>query len=277
MELSDWMSAEKLTSIVRAFAVVALGLLLSRGIKKRLRLPGLTDAQLSIARRFLGLAVLFVCFTWALAELGFKLSVLLSGAGILTVAVGFASQTAASNIVSGLFLVGDRSFSVSDVVQIGSTTGTVISVDLLSVRLRTFDNLLVRIPNEIFVKSELTNYSYHPIRRVDTVVSVAYGSQLGQVKLLLLDIAHKDPLCLEDPEPLIIFLRFGESGVDVQFSVWATKEHYLDVKNAVFAAILQRFFEAGIAIPLPQRVVHVQSAPAAKSLASDGVNTRTVA
>ena len=69
----------------------------------------------------------------ALRELGFDLSVILGAAGILSVAIGFASQTSASNLISGLFLMMERPFSIGDVIRVEQTTGEVISIDLLSV------------------------------------------------------------------------------------------------------------------------------------------------
>lgn len=97
--------------------------------------------------------VLILMFISALRELGFDLSVVLGAAGILSVAIGFASQTSASNLISGLFLMMERPFSIGDVIRVEQTTGEVISIDLLSVKIRTFDNLFVRIPNESMIKN----------------------------------------------------------------------------------------------------------------------------
>ena len=82
----------------------------------------------------------------ALVELGFSLGVLVGTAGILTVAIGFASQTSMSNLISGLFLIGEQSFAVGDIIKIDQITGVVLSIDLLSTKLRTFDNTYVRLP-----------------------------------------------------------------------------------------------------------------------------------
>jgi hypothetical protein len=88
----------------------------------------------------------------ALHQAGLKLGVLPGAAGILTVAIGFASQTSASNLISGLFVIAERPFVVGDIIRVAETTGEVLSVDLLSVKIRTFDNLYVRIPNEGIIR-----------------------------------------------------------------------------------------------------------------------------
>ena len=191
----------------------------------------------------------------ALHELGFSLSILMGAAGILSVAVGFASQTSASNLISGLFLIVERPFSVGDVITLGNTTGEVLSIDLLSVKLRTFDNLYVRIPNETVIKSEVTTLTKFPIRRIDLQLGVAYKEDISKVRDLLFEIAENNPLSLEEPKPLFIFLGFGDSSINLQFSVWAKRENFLDLKNSIQTEIKTAFEQAGVEIPFPQRTL----------------------
>lgn len=209
-----------------------------------------------------GILYLGILITLALTlhQLDFSLAVLLGAAGVLTVALGFASQTSASNIISGLFLLGERPFSVGDIVQIGGTTGEVLSIDLLAIHLRTFDNVFVRVPNELVIKSEVRTLSRFPIRRYDLQVGVAYKEDLERVRQLLLDVADRNRLCLEEPVPLIIFQGFGDSSVDLQFSVWAARENYLDLRNQISAEVKRRFDEEGIEIPFPHRTLYSGSA-----------------
>jgi small-conductance mechanosensitive channel len=191
----------------------------------------------------------------ALNQAGFELGVLLGAAGILSVAIGFASQTSAANIISGLFVVGERSVSIGDIVQVGGYTGEVLSIDWLSIKLRTFDNLFVRIPNESFIKSEVTNLSKFPIRRVDMQVRIAYSEDIGHTRNVLLEVAAHNPLCLENPEPIIIMRGFGESSIDMQFSVWTLRENFLNMRNSLQEDIKNAFDAAGIRIPFPHQTV----------------------
>ena len=195
----------------------------------------------------------------ALRQLGFDLSLLLGAAGILTVAVGFASQTSASNLISGLFLMVERPFSIADVIRVGGTTGEVISIDLLSVKLRTFDNLFVRIPNETMIKSEVTTLTKFPIRRFDLLLGVAYRENISKVKEVLLEVADRNPLCLKEPDPLFIFQGFGDSSMDIQLSVWAQRENFLKLKNSIFEEVKLAFDEHGIEIPFPHLSLYAGS------------------
>lgn len=254
----EWWNAPQVVAALRALTLAVGGLLLAS-------LAGRAVARLSgrylgvqhavLARRIVYYAVAGLALASALQQLGFNLAVLLGAAGVMTVAVGFAAQTSASNLISGLFLIGERAFQVGDVVRVGAITGEVLSVDLLSVKLRTFDNLFVRVPNETLIKSEVTNLSRFPIRRVDVLLGVAYREDMAHVEAVLRAVAARNPLCLEEPKPLFIFTGFGESSLDLQFSVWGTRENFIELGNAIRREIKAAFDAAGIEIPYPQRTL----------------------
>jgi len=257
----DYLTSPQAVSALKALLKILVGLALGRLAGNGLaRLFAEEDAQRAMILRrgaLYGIAGLFTAS--ALMELGFDLSVLLGAAGILTVAIGFASQTSASNVISGLFLLGERPFAVGDVIRVNGTTGEVLSVDLLSVKLRTFDNLFVRIPNETMIKSEVTNLRRFPIRRVDLQVGVAYKEDLREVHEVLMEVADRNPLCLEEPTPLIIFQGYGDSSINHQFSVWAKTEHFLDLRNSIPVEIKEAFDEHDIEIPFPHRTLYTGS------------------
>ena len=140
-----------------------------------------------------------------------------------------------------------------------ATTGEVLSIDLLSVKVRTFDNLFVRIPNESLIKTEITNLSRFPIRRYDMQVGVAYKEDLKKVSDLLIEVADAYEHSLDHPRPLIIFQGFGESSMDLQFSIWTIRENYLTVRNEMPARVKEAFDDAGIEIPFPHRTLYTGS------------------
>lgn len=260
--LSDLTLNQQLLLWIKGAVILAGGILVARLVSNALfrAVDGFMGiaAAMTIRRITLyGLSGIVVLST--LYQLGFNLNVLLGAAGILSVALGFASQTSASNLVSGLFLVIEKPFKIGEVIRVGTTTGEVLSIDLLSVKVRTFDNLFVRIPNESLIKAEITNLSRFPIRRYDMQVGVAYKEDLERVHALLIDVADAYDLSLDHPRPLIIFQGFGESSMDLQFSVWATRENYLRVRNELPARVKKAFDEAGIEIPFPHRTLYTGS------------------
>jgi small-conductance mechanosensitive channel len=250
-------------AIARAAVYLVAGVVLSRAARFAVKrsLPTLEPGQQMLLARIVGYTVLVLFVISALRQFGFDFAVLLGAAGIVTVAVGFASQTSASNLISGLFLILERAVQPGDVVTVGGRTGEVISVDLLSTKLRTFDNLLVRIPNETMVKSEIVSLNRFPIRRVDLRVGVGYASDLGLVQTTLMEVATRNPLCLDEPAPLLIADGFGDSSIDYLFAVWAKSENWLTLRNSITREVKEAFDAAGIEIPFPQRTLQPGSAP----------------
>lgn len=249
MELLDLIRAGVL-ALIGLIAAPLLGRLVHRVALKY------TDVQRAmIARRIVFYTILVLTLVSVLRELGFSLTVLLGAAGVLSVAIGFASQTSVSNLISGLFLIGEKPFVIGDIISVGTTTGEVLSIDMLSVKLRTFDNLYVRIPNEMLIKSEFTNISRFPIRRYDMQVSVAYKEELVRIQKLLFDIATANPYALEDPAPLVIFLGYGDSGINLQLSVWGLRENYLALRNSISSDVKRVFDKEGVEIPFPHRML----------------------
>lgn len=192
----------------------------------------------------------------AVREMKYDLTALFGAAGVVSIVIGVASQTSIGNIISGLFLVSEKSFELGDVVRVGDKSGTVYSIDLLSIKVKTFDNLLIRIPNQTVISTEVVNVTKFPIRRLDFQIGVAYKEDLRKVKTLLEQIARNNPLCLEEPEPLIIFQDFGDSSINLQFSVWFEKGNFVAVKNSVFVEIKEVFDREGIEIPFPHLSVY---------------------
>lgn len=206
---------------------------------------------------------LIIMIITILGQLGISLAPLLAGAGIVGVALGFASQTSVSNIISGLFLIAEQPFKVDDIINVGGTIGIVMSIDVLSVKLRTFDNMFVRIPNETIIKTEVINLTRFPIRRFNAKVSVAYKEDIGKVREILMDVADKNQYSLSEPEPQIIFEAFGSSSIDLDFRIWAPVDEWIHLKNTIQEEIKKRFDEEGIEIPFPHISLYAGSATGA--------------
>lgn len=192
----------------------------------------------------------------SLQHLGFKLSVLLGAAGVFTVAISFAAQTAASNLISGIFLLFERPFKMGDNIEVKGISGIVESIDLLSTKLKTADNKLVRIPNEALIKSEITNLSYFTIRRIDLTLAVSYNSDITVVKKMLLELLLACDDVLKEPTPNIIINNFTGSAVELKIMAWVNTAEITRVKNKLQEAIKQQFDFAGIEMHSTQMTIH---------------------
>lgn len=243
--------------VVRILLIVAAGFLFLRLLMwliGSLGKKGFSEKIVLIARKGTFYTGLLIILMLVLNQFGIDLTALLGAAGIAGIALGFAAQTSVSNIISGLFLISEDSFSPGDVIKVGSIVGTVLSVDLLSIKVRTFDNQYIRIPNETLIKTELVNVTRFPIRRMEMTVTVGYDTDLAKVKDIFLGAIKEVPNALEDPEPLFLVQKCGPLGVDVLLGVWFAKEEFLSVNNNVKIRILAALRREGITLPTAQAV-----------------------
>lgn len=240
--------------LVIAITGVPIVMLVSRviaGILHR-RLGQQGGDLLARIARYAGYLLILIAI---LEEFGFNLGAVLGAAGIAGVAIGFASQTSLSNLISGLFIVGERPFEKGDIIEVGTFTGTVEEIGLMALTLRTFDNRSVRIPNETLVKTNVVTVTRYPIRRIDLTIGVSYNEAIDRVMRVLREAAEAHPSVLDEPEPMIVFNGFAESSLNFMIGAWATKQDVLRVKNELPLRIKEAFDREGIEIPFPHRVL----------------------
>lgn len=195
---------------------------------------------------YLGLAFSIV---FPLKASGIDVTALLGAAGILTAVVAFAAQTSISNFLSGVFLVAEKPFVIGDEILVHDILGEVLSIDLLSIKLRTKDNTLVRIPNHTLLNAQFRNVSRFPIRRFDMILRVQFDADLEEIKEILMVAAGKNPLCLVSPPPELTFLEFGETGIVLQFSVWGKQSSYSTMQSSIQTDIQQALIKHDIKLP----------------------------
>jgi small-conductance mechanosensitive channel len=262
-QIATWfhtLSPDVLTRGLRIVLTIVVGLVLVRllaVVSQRYIMKKSTLQRQMIVRKIISYTGFFVVLMAVLGELGVKLTALLGAAGIVGIALGFASQTSVSNIISGLFLISEKPFAIGDVIRIGTTTGIIQSIDLLSIKIRTFDNLFVRIPNEKILSSEVTNITRFPIRRMDLVFQVDYGQDLARVHRILGEIANANPLSLDEPAPVIMLNDFRESGIEVMIGMWFAKIDFANLKNSIMQDISARFAAEGIRFAHPRRSIRI--------------------
>ena len=250
----QFITPERVSLGIRVILILAIGIPLIKLIRKlvqRLVRDKLSAQSEQLIIRTVYYVSILILSVSVLNEFGFKLSALLGAAGVFGVAIGFASQTSVSNIISGIFLISEKPFVIGDVVQVGPTIGTISSIDLLSIKINTPDNRFVRVPNETMIKTEVINITRFPVRRVNLDISVSYNDDLKQVLEILMDIAQNSQIALKDMEPLTSIQRFGASGIDILYGVWGNTSDYFALQNELIISIKERFDAAGIEIPYP--------------------------
>jgi small-conductance mechanosensitive channel len=152
------------------------------------------------------------------------------------------------------------------VIQLESVTGVVESVDMLSVKIRTFDNRLVRVPNETLIKANIVNVTHWPERRLDVSLTLPYGSDIALAETILRRTAADLPEALPSPEPFFLVDSLGPNGISVLFGVWFKKDDFMALKNAFLPLVLSRL-EARRMRPAAQVLALQSPLPAPRSRA----------
>ena len=191
----------------------------------------------------------------ALRAVGVDLISVLGAAGVAGIAIGFAAQTVLSNLISGIFIMSERSIRLGDYISAGGIAGTVESVNLLSVTLRQVDNSSVRIPCESLVKEPVVNMTGDTLRRCDFDLGVDYSSNLEHVRQVILKVIEEQPLLVTDPAPAVQFVGFGDSSLNLHIGAWCKTTDYHKARFAFGKAILDAFAAENINIPFPIRTI----------------------
>lgn len=189
----------------------------------------------------------------------------LASAGIVGIAVGFAAKDTIANLLSGVFILADSPYKIGDYIVIDTgERGKVTHIGLRSTRLLTRDDLEINIPNAIIANGKIINESSgrHVKSRVRIAVSVAYGSDLEQVKALLLQVASEEPQICTDPEPRVRFRTFGASGLDLELLVWIDDPEIRGrVVDALNTQIYNCFNREAIEIPYTKQDLYIKELP----------------
>lgn len=255
-ELSGLITKQHFVNLTTAIVMLLVGFFVANRARFAIgRAKRLEVQQRMLFEKVAYYGIVILAIAAALDSLGFDLKVLLGAAGVLTVAIGFAAQTSASNLISGIFLMVERPFVVGNTIAVGDIRGEIVAIDILSTKIRTFTNLMIRIPNETLVKSNITNYSYFPIRRLDLDVGVAYGSNLELVESTIRATLSGHPLALRSPVPEVLMKAFGNSSIDFEIHVWTQTESATAVKSEIYRALNTALAANRIEIPFPTRTL----------------------
>ena len=202
------------------------------------------------------LSIIFVFNAWKI-----NISPLLATAGIAGLAVGLAIKDSLSNILGGLQLVLDRTFKVGDKVQLESgEMGVILDIGLRSTKLKTYDNEVIYIPNGYLANAKIKNFTQPDISiRVNVEFGVEYGSDTEKVRKVVLEAIEKIDSVIEEPEPVVQFLKMSDFSLDFVARAWVKNyTSAYSTKLKMTDVIYDALNKASISIPFPTRTVYTK-------------------
>jgi len=195
----------------------------------------------------------------SLRELGIQVTAFLASMGIAGLAVALAAKTVLSNVLAGVTLTADPNFRVGDRIEVGEHIGDVTAINLHKTVIRTRNNEIVMIPNDVLGKEVIVNHMLPEQRtRIELEIGVAYGTDLEHATTLLMKIIRDLDRVVPEPPPEVNVASLGDNAVVLQVLVWIdVPRGKRAVRDTIYRRALTRFAEANVEIPFPQRVVQL--------------------
>lgn len=194
-------------------------------------------------------------------------SSLLAGAGILAVAVGFASQHALSNIISGVFIIIFKPFRVHDRLKVRELIGIVEDITLRHTVIRDFENKRILIPNTVISDEILINADFTDEKICKWVdVGISYDSDIDLAKSIMHEEVRRHPFYIDvrtpeqiekgEPEVVVRVVSLGDSSVNIRAWAWAQSAPNSFIMGCdLYESIKKRFDQQGVEIPFPHRTI----------------------
>ena len=253
--------ARALTSLI-AILIFYVIYRIIKGIFQRNAAKKLEPKTVSLISKIISYTFYVLIVMYVLGLMGIKLSAVWGAAGIAGVAIGFAAQTSVSNLISGIFVVTEKTMKKGDFIEIDGVAGTVDAIGPLSVRIHTLDNQMYRIPNATIINNKLENYSTFKYRRLVFDLSVDYATDLDKCLEVLKRVPEFCPTVITDKkgyEPAVLLVKLLDSGIDVNVNVWFERQNLVQTRTDVCKAIIKLCRENNINIPFNRMDVTVLS------------------
>jgi small-conductance mechanosensitive channel len=250
-----------------AVLVMILSLSLSSAIEARL-LRGATDniSLRKIAANLIRAMLLVLGLMLALSAVGVDLTALSVLGGGLGVGLGLGLQRLAANYVSGFVILAERSLRIGDLVKVDNFEGRITDINTRYTVLRSATGRESIVPNEILISQRVENASLADNKLLlTTVLQVAYGTDLDRITPLLQEaVAHVPRIDAASP-PSVFLSNFAADGLELTIAFWVLdpENGQLSVRSGVNRAVLNILNREGVDLPFPQRVIHLQTPPAA--------------
>lgn len=243
-------------AIIKFFAILIIGIILISIIRKvfakifaRTKMEKMAQNFLLAIIRFILWLILILAL---LSVIGVEITGILTAVSAAVLAIGMALQSNISNLANGIVIVSTHMFKRGDYLIVNGVEGSVIEINFLFTTLFTKDNKKITIPNSTIVNSAVVNAGANPKRRVDITFSVAYESDVEQVKKIIVDVMKSNGNIYLDPEPFCRLKTLNSSSLDFFSNCWCDSEDYWDVYYYIVERVYNEFKRNGVSVPFTQ-------------------------
>jgi small conductance mechanosensitive channel len=247
--------------VIGAIAVLIIGRwiagIIRKAVRRSLNRGNIDESLIPFLESMAYYVVITVTIIAVMNLFGIETTSLIAVVGAAGLAVGLALQGTLSNFAAGAMLLVFRPFKIGDFVEVGGSAGSVSQIGVFTTTLNTPDNVVILIPNSQVYGQSIKNYSGNDTRRVDMVMGISYGDDIGKAIEIIKAIIARDDRVLADPEPVVAVAELGDSSVNIVVRPWSKGSDYWGLKFDLTRAFKEELEAAGCSIPFPQRDVHV--------------------
>ncbi len=248
-------------AIIVAILSYALAVMARRSIEGKLAQQGIAEEHKEVqivASRSAYILVLVIGFTIALSIVGIDLKPIVAAGAF---GLGFALQDVIMNLISGMFILASRHYTIGDVISVNGTTGRIEEIQTRATIIKAFDGTKVIIPNSALFKNKVISKTSNPTRRLEFIMGCGYDDDLRKVMEITLATLKNIPGIIPKPAPKVIFYEWGDFEVLFKIKVWIDSKggKMLQVKNDVIMMLTEAYNEANFEMPYPIQTVELTS------------------
>ena len=231
-----------------------------KGLRKVMNLRDMDPSLVGFVTSLVYWGVMAFVLIAALAKFGIQTASFVAILGAAGFAVGMAMQGTLANFASGVMIMVFRPFKTGDFIDAAGIMGSVKEISIFSTTLATPDNVRIIVPNGKLYGDIIKNYTGNDTRRVDMTIGIAYDADIDKAMAIIHDLLGKDQRVMPEPAPVVAVAELADSSVNIVVRPWTAGGDYWAFRFDFLKACKEAFDAAGIEIPFPQRVIHMQKA-----------------
>ena len=206
--------------------------------------------------------IVFIIAASFLQSQGYSLTSLIAGFGITGLAVGFAAQQTIASVFGTISILTDKVYKAGDYIKVNDVEGTVESISLRSTKIRTLDNFLITVPNDICADSIVENVSKASKRKIDISFGVIYGTT-DEMLQRAMDIIKE---CITERSDMhkdfhVFIDKLDSSSINIRLFAYAKTKSvytYWQIKSSIQQEIIRKFRKEGIEFAFPSQTVYIE-------------------
>ena len=219
------------------------------------------DHIIPLVTKVIKFLIAFILIASFLQSQGYSLTSLIAGFGITGLAVSFAAQQTIASIFGTIALLSDKVYKIGDYVKINDLEGTVEGISIRSTKIRSLENFIVTVPNDMVANSIISNVSEARKRRIDVIFGVTYDTSDEKLKRAI-EIINEAAIANHD-----IYKEFNtfaheldDSSINIRFIGYAKTKSYdtfVQIKSAFLLDVTSRLRKEGIDFAFPSQTVYM--------------------